>query len=183
MKTSAFTVKTGFVLLFAITLTGLQSCKEKEVAPEFYLSATIDGKAWQANVTNSQNTIVGAAKVNNQVAVIGQQKTDKTATLVIMFPKNVTLNQSMNFTESQLSTLAYTPDDVAAYSTEPNRGGSGTYTVTRFDEENKIVEGTFSGEAINISNGVKLKITNGRFRATLFDAPPTTTPTTPGTKR
>ncbi|GAB3939150.1 hypothetical protein [Larkinella terrae] len=182
MKTSAFFSKNGFVFLLVLTLAGLQGCKNQDVEPEFYLSATIGGKAWRANVNNSQNITVGAAKVNNYVVVIGQQKTDKTATLVVIFPKNVALNQSVKFTESQPSTLAYSPDDLEAYSMEPSRGGSGTYTVTRFDEENQMVEGTFSGDAINIKTGAKLKITDGRFRSQLFDVPPTTTPA-PNTKR
>lgn len=182
MKTSAFATRNRIFLLLVIALTSLQGCKEKEVAPEFYLSATIGGKAWRANVNNNQNTTVGAGKVNNLVMIIGQQKTDKTATLVVVFPKNVALNQTLKFTESQPSTLAYTPDDIEPYSMEPSRGGSGTYTVTRFDEENQIVEGTFSGEAINTKNGTKLTITDGRFRSKLFAVPPTTTPA-PNTKR
>jgi hypothetical protein len=183
MKTPVLVAKVALFALLVLALTGLQGCKNQDVTPEFYLSATIDGKAWRANVNNSQNTTVGAGKMNNLVAVIGQQKTDKTATLVIIFPQNVAQNQAVNFNQSQPSTLAYTPDDVAAYSMEPSRGGSGTFTVTRFDEADQVVEGTFSGEAININTGAKLKIADGRFRSKLFDVPPTTTPAAPNTKR
>ncbi|RRB02597.1 hypothetical protein [Larkinella rosea] len=182
MKTVALFSRSGLLFLLVVALHGLQSCKNQDVEPEFHLSATVGGKAWRANVNNSQNTTVGAAKVNNYVVIIGQQKTDKTATLVVIFPKNVALNQSVKFTESQPSTLAYTPDDVNAYSMEPSRGGSGTYTVTRYDEQSQLVEGTFSGEAINVNTGAKLKITDGRFRSRLFDVQPTTTPA-PNTKR
>jgi hypothetical protein len=74
MKTPVLVAKVALFALLVLALTGLQGCKNQDVTPEFYLSATIDGKAWRANVNNSQNTTVGAGKMNNLVAVIGQQK-------------------------------------------------------------------------------------------------------------
>jgi hypothetical protein len=166
-------------LLFGLLL--LAGCSKKDPEPEFFVSATIDGKPWTANVANSQNTNVAAIINQNLVVVVGAQDVDKAVTSVgVVFPKSIVLNQAVAINPAKNVALAYSTSQTEGYSADPAKGGSGTLTVTRFDETAKIVEGTFSGEAIHNQNSSRIRITNGRFRTAIYTVNVTTP--TPGKK-
>ena len=56
-----------------------------------------------------------------------------------------------------------------AYGTNPAYGGSGTFTVTEFDQTNKIAAGTFSG-TFGSTTGTTVNITDGKFRCALVSS-------------
>jgi len=165
--------------VFLLSLLMLAGCSKKDPEPAFFLSATIDGKSWTANEPNSQNTNAAAVISQNLVVVVASQNVDKTVTSVgLVFPKAITLNQAIAIDPAKNIALAYSLTQTEGYSADPAKGGKGTLTITRFDEANSLVEGTFSGEAIHNKNGSRVTITNGRFRSAIYSL--TVTTPTPG---
>ncbi len=169
-------MKTVFLFFAVVLLTG---CSKTTPEPEFYLSATIDGKNWVANEANSQKTNVAAILTNSLYLVVGSQNADNTATAVgVVFPKSIVLNQPTAIDPAKNTALAYSISQTDGYSADPARGGSGTMTITRLDEKAGVIEGTFSGEAVFNKNSTRVSITNGRFRTAIYTA--TVTTPTPG---
>lgn len=167
-------MKTNVLLLVLLLITG---CSKTTPEPEFYMTATIDGKSWSANVANSQKTNVAAVVNQGLVAVVAGQVIDNTTTSVgVVFPKTITLNQPIAIVPAKNIALAYSISQTDGYSADPNLGGSGTLTITRFDETAGVVEGTFSGDAVFNKNSTRVAIANGRFRSAIY-AVNVTTPT------
>ncbi len=167
-------MKIAFLFLALVLITG---CSKTAPEPEFYLSATIDGKNWVANLNNSQNTTVAAIISRNLVVVLGSQNTDNTVTAVgLVFPKSVTVNQTVAINPAQSTALAYSISQTDGYSADPAKGGSGTITIIRLDETANVIEGTFSGETVFNQNSSRVSITNGRFRTPLFTVAVTSPP-------
>ena len=165
-------------LIYPVLLLLFVGCSKQTPEPEFYMVATIDGKAWQSNVANSQKTTVAATISNNLVAVLAVQSADNVNTgFGLVFPKTITLNTAVPFDQRNYTTLAYVLSNTEGYVADPQQGGSGTVTVTRFDETAGMVEGTFTGEAVYNQNGSRISIKNGRFRSALYTTPVTTPPT------
>jgi hypothetical protein len=161
------------LLLLSVVL--LAGCSKKSPEPEFYVTATVDGNLWIANVANSQNTPVAAIISQNMVVVIGSKDADNAITsLGVVFPKSIALNQAIAFNPAKNLALAYSISPTEGYSADPAKGGSGTLTITRFDETAGVVEGTFSGEAIFNKNSSRVSITNGRFRSAIYKVNVTT---------
>ncbi|QHV98949.1 hypothetical protein [Spirosoma endbachense] len=165
------------LILFSIGLLTGCSKSSPEPEPEFYVSATIGDKEWIANVNNSQNTPVAATISQNLVVVVAAQNADNATTaLGVVFPESITLNTAVAIDPAQYLALAYSISETEGYSADPSKGGSGTLTVTRFDEAAGIVEGTFMGEAIHNKNGSRIRISNGRFRSAIYKTSVTTPP-------
>ncbi len=164
------------VRLLLLSLVLLTACSKKSSPePEYYMTATVDGKSWVANAANSQNTPVAAAISQGLVAVIALQDANSALTaLALVFPPSVALNQAVAINPAKNTALAYAISSTEGYSADPAKGGSGTLTVTRYDDKAGIVEGTFSGEAINSQNGSRISITNGRFRSAIYTVNVTT---------
>lgn len=162
--------------LFFVLLVLAGCSKSSTPEPEFYLTASIDGKPWIANTANSQSTNVAATVSQNLVVVVGAQTVDNTVTAVgVVFPKTIELNKAVAVDPSKYTAVAYSVTQANGYSVDPARGGSGTLTVTRLDEKAGVIEGTFSGTAVYNTNSDRVSITDGRFRTALY----TTTVTTP----
>lgn len=150
-------------------------CKKDDALPENFLTAKIDGKTWMANVPNSENTSVAAVIAQQNVALAGVQETasEKTS-MVIIFPEDITVGQEIDVNPLNRLIVAYALTDTDAYLVDPAQGVTGKLKVNRLDKENRIVEGTFSGEAINNKNGDKIAIAGGQFRSKLYAASVTT---------
>ena len=162
-----------FILCFAC-LTG---CSKKDAEPENYLSLKIDGKSWSGNVVNSENENVSATVAQNLLIVAAERDADNARTSVaVIFPENIVTDQEVEFNSDQKTIMAYGANNVDAYLLDVKSGGSGKLIVSRYDKENSIVEGTFSGTAIHSKNGSKLKIEDGKFRSKIYLGTVTTTP-------
>jgi hypothetical protein len=157
--------------LLMICVLCLVGCKKDDASPESFLTAKIGGKNWIANVPNSENTNVAAVIAQQNIALSGVQETatEKTS-LVIIFPENVSVGQEIEVNPLNRLIVAYALTDTDAYLVDPAQGVTGKLKVTNLDTENGVVEGTFSGEAVNNKNGDKVKITNGQFRSRLYTA-------------
>jgi len=163
--------------IVVVSLFVLAGCSKKDPEPEFYVSATIAGNAWSANVANSQNTNAAAIINQSLVVVVGSQDVSGTVTSVgVIFPKSVAINQAVAINPARNIAAAYSITQTEGYSIDPAKGGSGTLTVTRFDETAGVVEGTFSGDAVHNQNGSRVSITNGRFRSAIYTVNVTTPP-------
>ena len=137
---------------------------------EYYLNATVNGKAWSANVSNnSLNTPVLAAQTGSGSAtlmlVLGIQAVNKdSSAFAIVFPKTITLNKTVVFNPSQYMAGVYAPNATSTYATSKNTSSDDSLTVTSFDQSAKIIEGTFKGTFYLSTGTGTVKVTDGKFR-------------------
>lgn len=173
MKTSTFFLAVSIGLLFGC------SKSSPDPKPDYYVSATIDGKAWMSNVTNSQNTLAAATLSQDLVVIAAGQEANNTNTVIaIAFPKSIPLNKPIAINSTQYSTVAYMLSSNEGYAIDASKGVTGTLTVTRLDETAGIVEGNFSGEGLHNQNGSRISIANGQFRSIIYKT--NVTPPSPG---
>jgi hypothetical protein len=158
------------LVLTFLAISFLPACKKNseggDASSEYYLTATIDGKEWKANITNGQSS-VAAGLQSSIVLVLGLQKEgNDTTAIIVAFPENITLNQPVSINPAKSSVAGYVTV-TSGFSTDPSKGGSGTMTITGYDKEAKIVEGTFSGTAVKTvgTPSGTVTIANGKFRA------------------
>jgi hypothetical protein len=168
-------------ILFFFTLFIFESCSKDSHNGDnnssgYYLSATINGTAWSANVNSSLNNspVVAALTTNSGVSVfilLGIKAVSKdTTAIAVIFPQNATLNNSYNFDASSYSEAAYVEESAPGsptyfgYNTLPATGGSGNFTITSFDQTAMTIEGNFSGTLGSQNGKPALKVTNGKFR-------------------
>ncbi|MBS1664553.1 MAG: hypothetical protein JST68_26135 [Bacteroidetes bacterium] len=139
---------------------------------EYYLSATVNGKAWNANTSNnSMHTPVLAAQTGSGsstvLLVLGIQAAGKdSSAFAIVFPKSITLNKTYVFNPSQYMAGIYAPSAVLSYATSSNTNSDDSLTITSFDQSAKIIEGKFKG-TFYLQSGTgatSVKITDGKFR-------------------
>jgi hypothetical protein len=177
-----FRSATLWLLIFPALLI-VQSCKKSSGGGDdagntsgYYLTANIGGKDWSANVKSSlQNspsiaaiTTANGAKI---VLLIGVKAVNKdTTAIALIFPQNIQLNKAATFDANKYLEGAYIAEMSAGsgtyygYNTTPATGGSGTITVTTFDQTNSVIEGTFSGNFGSQNGKAALPVTNGKFR-------------------
>jgi hypothetical protein len=177
-KTMLTAVRLTFSAMIIFTL--LQGCKKDSGGDTnssgYYLTANVNGTAWSANVNSTLNNApaVAAATSSNGISVIlvlgvKAVNTDSSA-IVVIFPQNITVNQQYSFDDSKFSEAAYitsaSPGSTTyyGYNTTAATGGSGTITVTAFDQTAKIVEGNFSGTFGSQTGRAPVQVTNGKFR-------------------
>jgi len=161
----------------------VQSCKKSSGGSDdtgntsgYYLTASIGGKDWSANVKSSlQNspsiaaiTTANGAKI---VLLIGVKAVNKdTTAIALIFPQNIQLNKPFTFDATKYLEGAYIAEMSAGsgtyygYNTTPATGGSGTITVTTFDQTASVIEGTFSGTFGSQTGRAAIPVTNGKFR-------------------
>lgn len=170
------------MLLFP-ALLALQSCKKSSGggdAPNtsgYYLTATVGGKDWSANVPapalQNSPAIAAVTTVNgvNIMVMIGVKTANKdTTAIALVFPQNLQLNKAFTFDASKSLEAAYIAEispgsgTYYGYNTTPATGGSGTMTITSFDQTNKVIEGTFSGVFGSQTGRAALSFTSGKFR-------------------
>jgi hypothetical protein len=74
------------------------------------------------------------------------------------------LNKQTNFA-ANLYTAGVYVDGTTGYNSDPANKGSGSLTVTSFDQTAKVIEGTFSGTFGLVSGGATtVQVTNGKFK-------------------
>jgi hypothetical protein len=170
-------------MLLLPTLFVLQSCKKSSGGGDtpntsgYYLTATVDGKDWSANVPapalDNSPAIAVATPVNgvNIMVMIGVKAVNKdTTAIALVFPQNLQLNKMFSFDVSKNLEAAYTAEaspgstTYYGYNTTTTTGGSGTMTITSFDQTDKVIEGTFSGVFGSQTGRAAISFTNGKFR-------------------
>jgi hypothetical protein len=158
------------VLLFPACKKSSGGGSDNNSNSEYYLNATVNGKAWSANVSNnSLNTPVLAAQTGSGSAtlilVLGIKALNKdSSAFAIVFPKNITLNKTVVFNASQYMAGVYAPDATSTYATSKNINSDDSLTVTGFDQTAKIIEGTFKGTFYLSTGTGTVKVTDGKFR-------------------
>jgi hypothetical protein len=140
-------------------------------------SATVSGKAFNANFISPTAGGPGFAAIDNAnglsiMVAVGIQivNTNDSSLFVVVFPTSITLNKPINLDPSLNTGAAYSTEASPgssvynSYGTNPANGGSGTLTVTEYDQVNKVVAGTFSGTFGSAPGGPTISVTNGKFR-------------------
>jgi hypothetical protein len=177
-----FTDYCRMAILFLVGITLLQACSKSSgsdnssASSTYYMTATVDGKAWAANMSNNsfKSPALGGITTSNGTSimvVLGIYANNKdTSAFAVLFPQSTALNQTMAFDVSKITEAAYisetTPGSAVynGYNTTTTTGGSGSFSVTNFDQVNKVIEGTFSGSFGATSGTAKVQVTNGKFR-------------------
>lgn len=165
------------VILFCTLLT--QSCSKSSGgdsnASVNYLTADVNGQSWSANVNSTLNNSPALAVVTSSngitvLLLIGIKAVNKdTTAMAVIFPQNITVSKTYAFNAAQYLEGAYISEIAPGsatyygYNTTAATGGSGTITVTQFDQSAKIVEGTFSGTFGSQQGRPAVQITNGKF--------------------
>jgi hypothetical protein len=134
----------------------------------YYLSATVNGAAWKANVANDSTPVLAALSGTGSatlVLVLGIQAAGKdSSAFAIAFPANITLNKTIVFNTANYSVAVYAPNATADYETVSGVASDDSLTVTSFDKSTMIIEGTFSGTFYLSTGSGSVKVTNGKFR-------------------
>jgi hypothetical protein len=166
--------------LFSIgTILTLSSCKKSSGGgvggstntSGYYLSATVNGKAWNANVANDslKSPVLAGIDytgVSYVLIVLGEQTAGKdTSAIALVFPENITLNKTVAFNAAQSIEAVYAASATAGYNTvSPGGTTDDSLTVTTFDQTSKVIEGTFKGTFYRTTGSGTVKITDGKFR-------------------
>jgi len=148
----------------------------------YYFSATINGKSFSANFVSPTDGGPGIASTTTSNGVnfvvgfgIQIQNGNDSSIIVIVFPSTTPLNTPTNLSPGINTGAAYSVEAAPgsssynAYGTNPAYGGSGTFTVTEFDQTNKIVAGTFSG-TFGSSSNTTVSVAKGKFRCALVNS-------------
>ncbi len=174
MKFSSYTL-----LTLAVLSLSFPACKKSSggsgsggnnTNSEYYFTATVNGKAFNANVSNNTlNTPVLAALTGSGsatlVLVLGIQAANKdSSAFAIVFPQNITLNKTVVFNPSQYMAGVYAPNATSTYATSKNTNSDDSLTVTSFDKSAKVIEGTFKGTFYLSTGTGTVKVTDGKFR-------------------
>jgi hypothetical protein len=174
--------KTLLLILFPALFLAL-SCKKSSGGGDdttntsgYYLTANIGGKDWSANVKSSlQNSpsiaAITTANGSKIVLLIGVKAVNKdTTAIALIFPQNIQPNKAFTFDATKYLEGAYIAEmstgsgTYYGYNTTPATGGSGTITVTTFDQATNVIEGTFSGTFGSQTGRAAIPVTNGKFR-------------------
>ena len=171
----------------------IQSCKKSSggsAAPAtgYYFTATINGKSFAANFVSPTDGGPGIASTttsNGVTFVVGFgiqiANANDSSIMVIVFPITTPLNTPTDLSPGINTGAAYSAEaspgssTYNSYGTNPAYGGSGTFTVTEFDQTNKVVAGTFNGTFGSSANTTVI-VTNGKFRCNLISSTSTFPP-------
>lgn len=166
-------------MMFLFASLIILSCKKANDTPnntsnsQNYCTANINGTAWKAD------RVLAGDTSNIMIALGIKIANSDTSIFTIVFPDNITVNTLTTFDQSQYSLLIFAMQSsnggvTNIYSMDPTSGGSGSFTITKLDVSAKVVEGTFTGEAVNTkNNNDKLTITNGKFSMPYIVGKPT----------
>jgi hypothetical protein len=157
----------------------VQGCKKSsggDASTSYYFTATVNGKAWAANTSNNSyhSPALGGLTTANGVGVAAvvavQAINNDSSAFVVVFPQNITLNTQYAVNPAQYTEGAYVSEvspgsaSYNQYNTTSTTGGSGSLTITLFDQTAKVMEGTFSGVFGSLTGGAAVTVTNGKFR-------------------
>ncbi|HLK30798.1 MAG TPA: hypothetical protein VKT28_19630 [Puia sp.] len=173
------------ILLFFLFL--FQGCSKSSggnnstpPATDYYLTASVNGKSFAANfvsTTDGGPGIAGTTTSNGIQFIVGFGiqivNTNDSSIFVIVFPANTPLNTPTSLSPTVNTGLVYSAEsspgspNYNVYGTNPAYGGSGTFTITEYDQTKKVVAGTFSATLGSTTNST-VSITNGKFRCTII---------------
>jgi hypothetical protein len=175
MKTRCYVFPAFFSILSLVLL--LSSCKKNSGGNDggsnnsgYYLSASVNGKSWNANVANdSLHSPVLAAQTGSGAStvflVLGIQAQGKdSSAFAIVFPKSITLNKTLVFDASKYMAGIYAATATSGYQTSTNTNSDDSLTITSLDATARVIEGTFKGTFYLTSGSGSVKVTDGKFR-------------------
>jgi hypothetical protein len=170
-------IRIGHLLLLSLLASGLfllPACKKDSGGggsasnSAYYLTATVNGVAWKANLANDTTPVLAALSGSGSstlVLVLGIQAQGKdSSAFAIVFPSNITLNKTTVFNSANYSVAVYAPSATADYETVSGVKSDDSLTVTSYDQSTRIIEGTFSGTFYLSTGSGSVKVTNGKFR-------------------
>lgn len=181
------TLLTLVSLMLAVAGCKKSSGGSDSPTPEYYITATVNGKAWSANVVSPtlHAACVGIISSSNSVSLVlmaGVQTQGKDSTAIaLVFPSNITLNKQTKFDGALYTAGAYV-DGNKGYNSDPANKGAGSLTITSFDQTARVIEGNFTGTFGFVSGGsTTVKITDGKFKC-LYTTQPNANPFPPNVK-
>ena len=166
------------ILILALTLL-LTACSKSSGTvnnSSYYMTAMINNLPWAANTSNNSFKSPALAGLKSQngttiVLVIGIKAVNTdTSGFAVIFPQNITLNQTFAFDPSQLTESVFinelSPGSATynTFNTTATTGGSGSFTITVFDQTAKIIESSFSGTYGSAGGSNYVVVSNGKFR-------------------
>lgn len=142
----------------------------------YYFKADINGQSWAANVyfaeylTYPLGVVINYNGVNYMyVFSFYAANGDTSQSMDLLFPMNVPVNTPIAFDSAANKSIAYAVEDPLksgkfdGWNAAAPTGGSGTFTITKLDQGNRIVEGTFSGTLGSLNGKAAAKVANGTF--------------------
>lgn len=142
----------------------------------YYMKADINGQGWAANVYFAEyQTYPLGIMLNyngaNYLYVFSfyAANGDTSQSLDLLFPVSVPLNTPVAFDSAANKSIAYAVEDPLksghfdGWNGAAPTGGSGTFTITKIDQGNKVVEGTFTATLGSLNGKAAAKVTNGSF--------------------
>jgi hypothetical protein len=176
MKTRCYVFSAFFFSILSLALL-LSSCKKSSGGNDgstnnsgFYLSASVNGKTWNANVANDnmQSPVLAAqtgSGASTLFLVLGIQAQGKdSSAFAIVFPQSIALNKTLVFDASKYMIGIYAATATAGYETSASTNSDDSLTITSLDQTAKVIEGTFKGTFYLTSGSGSVKVTNGKFR-------------------
>lgn len=174
-------LRTSTLLVATMLLISIQSCSKSSGnsdnnAPEFYLTANVNGQSWSSNIHSTLNNSTALAIVTNSggtsvLLLLGLKADNKdTTALILIFPQLIALKTALSFDPTQYREGAYVQEikpgsgTYYGYNSTPATGGSGTITVISFDTSTNIVEGSFSGNFGSQQGRPAVQVSEGKFR-------------------
>lgn len=152
---------TGLSLAF-ICIIVASSCKKDNNSGSAGLSATVNGAAWQAQITTAEHPNSDA-----YVYLIGASfKPNDSTGIEIDINDSVKVGQADNLVDTYLYYYKSTNTSDVVYSSDDPRS-HGSITLSAFDKNAHKVAGTFSAVLYNPqSNTDSIKVENGHFNVT-----------------
>jgi hypothetical protein len=168
MKKNYFNKAISALIIFLLVSIAMQSCKKDKDASDntnnskYYLTATVNGVNWKSD------TAIAGYYQNEMMIIAIKVVNSDTSGFVFDFPDMIDINQPTAFDQNQDKVLVYAfqpnPTSTTIYEADPSVAGSGTFTVTKFDKNAKMIEGTFSGIGVNLKNSNdQITIIDGKF--------------------
>jgi hypothetical protein len=162
-------------MLPLVTLLIIPSCKKgggskdsgnnTQLDTAYYLTATVNGQKWTANVNLLNGAAAYAGGASTYILVLGVQAVGKDSTAIEMsFNKAANLNTTSNFNPQYYNNIVY-GDASVAYESDPADGASGSFVITQIDAVKQVIAGTFTCTVANTTNtGQKILVTDGKFK-------------------
>lgn len=143
-----------FLIALATTFTFFSCSDDDSATPNFFVTAKIDGQDFEAD----QITAVGDTSFGELLVFSSGTETSSGFAIGLNLPASTPLNASQVIEMDDLA-ITFTDADENAFFTV------GQVTITSFDTDAKIMEGTFDFEATNDADATDVHtITEGAFR-------------------
>ena len=175
MNKLKFYLLLGLVNVLFFGCTSDDDPQPADDSSDYFMEATIDGKAWKSIIGGFFGGAV--LEVGSELTTIAGYGTDNNSQLVILLPMDVSSIEEKSYSINSL----FGPDDDVHANYSPTffssnglgityytTTSSGTLTITKYDKQNEVVEGTFefTAEATDANDNVigRTTITAGKFK-------------------